>query len=353
MVNNGLNGDPILAVIINCYNYENFVQCSIKSVLSQKSRAYELVVVDDGSVDGSWRKIRELDVPSFRKENGGQVSACIFGLGKTTAPFVMFLDADDTLLASSIDKIVSSLDSNVSKLQFPLLRIDANGMIIGPPFPKLSAGRDRSLLARQVMESGAYISPPTSGNVFRRDICDMLRGSEYDTAVDGVILSAAPFFGDVISLDEPLGCYRIHNKNKSSTSRTPSPSLVAEHQRRFSRRVDHLRKIVKTNNISAFIKDPKDMYFYNKYAAYLCVLRGDRVPFHTLYMMATTFPSWYSFGRKFLTIVALIFIYLLPTSCNIRILRFRQTGARAITYKVASIAEFCRALLLLAKTKLH
>ncbi|MGU3541629.1 glycosyltransferase family 2 protein [Methylobacterium sp. A52T] len=128
---------PVLAIIINCFNYERYVHCAIQSVVSQNNRSCEIVVVDDGSTDQSWAVIQSSGVRSFRKTNGGQVSACLLGLDNTVAPFVLFLDADDQLLPNSLAVIIRSLDADIAKLQFPLARIDEAGSMIAPAFPSL------------------------------------------------------------------------------------------------------------------------------------------------------------------------------------------------------------------------
>src|SRR6266436_10093186 len=121
---------PKLAVVISCYNYESFVERAIQSVLSQGRDDFELVVVDDGSTDGSWDVISRSGVTAFKIENSGQRLACLFGLDKTKAPFVLFLDADDELKPGALGKIVDRLDPGVAKLQFSLTLIDSDGTAI-------------------------------------------------------------------------------------------------------------------------------------------------------------------------------------------------------------------------------
>ena len=77
---------PKLAVIISCYNYELFVERAIRSVLDQGRHDCELVVVDDGSTDGSWDAISRSGVTAFKIDNSGQRAACLFGLDRTRAP---------------------------------------------------------------------------------------------------------------------------------------------------------------------------------------------------------------------------------------------------------------------------
>jgi glycosyltransferase involved in cell wall biosynthesis len=235
---------PSLAVIISCYNYASFIRCAIDSVVSQMRDDCELVVVDDGSTDGSWDIICSTGVPAYRIDNAGQRSACLYGLDRTTAPFVMFLDADDALKPGSLATIVDLLDANVAKLQFSLTLIDSTGSATSGAYSSLETFRNREELISDVLRSGVYKTPPTSGNVFRRDLCEFLRDVDYDKAVDGVILFAAPFLGDIVSVSDELGCYRIHGRNDSGLGRMPDAASLQRDMDRFSSRMEHLRKIV-------------------------------------------------------------------------------------------------------------
>src|SRR5262249_36763650 len=145
----------------------------------------------------------------------------------------------------SLDVIIDHLDPDVAKLQFPLTRIDADGKVITGAFPPIEAFRARDALAREVLKNGVYKSPPTSGNVFRRDLCELLREADYDKFVDGVILFAAPFLGDVLSISEELGCYRIHGSNDSGLGRLPDAFSLDRDINRFLARMEHLRAIVR------------------------------------------------------------------------------------------------------------
>ena len=271
-----MSDQPKLAVVINCYNYESFVGHAIRSVTEQGRTDCELVVVDDGSTDSSWEVIQETGVRAFRTENRGQPSACLHGLEQTSAPFVMFLDADDELKPGSIAKIIERLGPKVAKIQFALTRIDAEGNEIGEEKLATSVYRGREDLARQVLRTGVYRSPPTSGNVFRRDVCELLRDCSYDTAVDGVIVFAAPFMGDVINVPEALGRYRVHNRNKSGLGRKPDVDVIAKHIRRFEQRMEHLRKIIPTAAWNGTLVEAERTYYHQERSFFLSIASGHR-----------------------------------------------------------------------------
>jgi glycosyltransferase involved in cell wall biosynthesis len=266
---------PKLAVIITCFNYEDFVERAIRSVLAQKRDDCELIVIDDGSTDGSWEVIRRCQVRAFNIDNRGQLAACIFGLDHTRAPFVLFLDADDELKPGSLAIIVDELDENLAKLQFALALIDADGNPMGT-FSSLDKFRDRDLMLEEVLRRGVYKTPPTSGNVFRRDLCQLLREVDYDRAVDGVILFAAPLFGDVLSLSEELGCYRVHGRNDSCLGQPPTAWSLERDVSRFVARMEHLRAIVRRLAPDRELVESPKAFYYRERKFCLDIVSGDR-----------------------------------------------------------------------------
>ena len=88
------------AVIISSYNYLHFVDTAIDSALAQSHPALQIIVVDDGSSDGSPVHLRERYAGDSRVtllfgENAGQLSAFQRGSALAQADVVCFLDADD------------------------------------------------------------------------------------------------------------------------------------------------------------------------------------------------------------------------------------------------------------------
>ncbi len=105
--------DPEISVVIPCYNTERWVARAIDSALAQEGVRVEVIVIDDGSTDGSLEVIRGYD-GRIRWETGpnrGVSAARNRGLALAAAPYVLFLDADDYLegpfLASGVDTIAS------------------------------------------------------------------------------------------------------------------------------------------------------------------------------------------------------------------------------------------------------
>lgn len=318
---------PKLAIIISCYNYAAYIEQAIQSVIGQGRDDCELVVVDDCSTDDSWEIIQSTGVTAYRIANGGQRAACVHGLDLTSAPFVLFLDADDELIPTSLQIIITRLDAGVAKLQFPLIRIDHTGRVTGGAVPSLEVFRHSHDLAERVLRTGVYATPPTSGNVFRRDLCEFLRDVDYDRAVDGVILFAAPFLGDVVSLSEPLGLYRIHDRNDSGQGRPLDPASLTRDLRRFVDRMEHLRRILTTYGLENDLVRAEDSYFYLERNFYLTIADKRRTSFASLIkLLLKLWQDYYPVKSK---VTITVFLLLTAALSNRR-------ARRGLAYRLES-----------------
>lgn len=101
-----------LSVIIPCYNAEKYLGACLDSLLGQDMRDFEAIVIDDGSVDGTYRVIcayakRDPRVRAVRQENAGVSAARNAGLRAATGEWVFFLDADDLLCEGALSALLS------------------------------------------------------------------------------------------------------------------------------------------------------------------------------------------------------------------------------------------------------
>lgn len=91
---------PAISVIVPVYKAEAFLDKCVESVLSQTFRDFELLLIDDGSPDGSGAlcdsyAARDRRVRVFHKENGGVSSARNLGLAQAEGDYIAFADSDD------------------------------------------------------------------------------------------------------------------------------------------------------------------------------------------------------------------------------------------------------------------
>jgi hypothetical protein len=212
----GMN-TPLVSIIINNYNYEQFLPVAIGSALAQTYSPIEVLVVDDGSSDRSREIIASYghQVRPLFKANGGQASTFNAGFAASQGEIVIFLDADDALMPEAVAKVISHWQHGISKLQYRLQVCDRWGQPLGlhpAPHKPLDQGWVWPLLLRQ----GNYITPVTSGNAFSRQaLAQILPMPEpdYRIAADGYLNTLIPFLGPVAALEAPLGLYRMHGHN--------------------------------------------------------------------------------------------------------------------------------------------
>jgi len=95
---------PAVSVIIPAYNAADFIAEAVQTVRAQTFRDYEIIVVDDGSSDGTADVVRRLggEVRYHRQPNGGVASARNAGLELSRGDLVCFLDADDLWLPEKL-----------------------------------------------------------------------------------------------------------------------------------------------------------------------------------------------------------------------------------------------------------
>ncbi len=102
-----------ISVIIPAYNAGKWLPSAVASVRAQTRPAEEVIIVDDGSTDGTEALCREFS-PEVRyvwRENGGLAAARNTGVKNTTGEWVLFLDADDILMTDALASLSSTADA--------------------------------------------------------------------------------------------------------------------------------------------------------------------------------------------------------------------------------------------------
>jgi glycosyltransferase involved in cell wall biosynthesis len=100
---------PAASIILPTYNRLYCIRRAINSVLKQTFQSWELIIVDDGSTDGTYRilkkELRDPRIRIIRGSHGGSVGKALnSGLQKTHAPLITFLNSDDWYLPAHLKK---------------------------------------------------------------------------------------------------------------------------------------------------------------------------------------------------------------------------------------------------------
>jgi sugar O-acyltransferase (sialic acid O-acetyltransferase NeuD family) len=107
---------PAVTVLITSYNHEKYVADSLQSVLDQTYQDIEVVIVDDGSTDGTVTAIKKITDPRvkqvFLNQNMGIIVAKTKGLSLASGRYIAILNSDDMFLSDKLEKQVAFLDSH-------------------------------------------------------------------------------------------------------------------------------------------------------------------------------------------------------------------------------------------------
>jgi glycosyltransferase involved in cell wall biosynthesis len=211
---------PLVSIVISSYNYGRFLADAIDSALGQIYSNTEIIVVDDGSTDHSREVIVSYGerILSIWKDNGGQASALNAGYRASRGEVVFFVDSDDLLLPTAVEKALPFFsDPRVAKVHWPLWTVDDKGQGTGDAIMSLLPEGD---LQGAVIRDGpyGYLWPDTTGNAWARRFLEKvlpIPEEEFRTCPDLYLCGLAPLFGTIGRISEPQGCWRSHSQNQS------------------------------------------------------------------------------------------------------------------------------------------
>ncbi|MGZ7445997.1 glycosyltransferase family 2 protein [Paenibacillus sp. TH7-28] len=202
-----------ISVMISNYNYASYLPEAIESVLSQTYQNFELIIVDDGSLDNSKEIILKYKenypdkIKAVLKENGGQASAFNAAFELTTGSIISFLDADDYWYSEKLS-VISEYHKSYNAIQHNLLINNQS---------KFTYLEDKVCKQKRLLEMYGFMGTiPTSGlSFYKDDIKDFfpIPRDSYKICADLYLKIMYLNKGDIFSIDQPLGCYRSHNSN--------------------------------------------------------------------------------------------------------------------------------------------
>ncbi len=106
---------PLVSVVVPLYNKARYILRTLESVTAQSVADFEVIIVDDGSTDGSAGVVRRFADPRFRlisQANAGPGAARNRGLRQARSPYVAFLDADDWWLPNFLQESLAVLEQH-------------------------------------------------------------------------------------------------------------------------------------------------------------------------------------------------------------------------------------------------
>jgi glycosyltransferase involved in cell wall biosynthesis len=105
---------PLISVVIPVYNRERYIVEAIESVRAQDYAPVEIIVVDDGSTDGTAAAVRGMgtDIRYLYQDNRGVAGARNAGVSAATGPFLAFLDSDDLWMPAKLTRQMAVFAAN-------------------------------------------------------------------------------------------------------------------------------------------------------------------------------------------------------------------------------------------------
>ncbi len=258
---------PLVSIVINNYNYGEFLGAAIESALDQSYAPVEVLVVDDGSTDGSREVIARYGprVVPILKANGGQASAFNAGVAASTGRIICFLDSDDLFYRDKVSETVALFirepyETKPLFVSHQLEIIDRQGV---PRRGRIGGrgGPPLNLYAYAKRYRFTYAPcGPTTGMSLNRVLADRifpLPEEGLRVGADDFVRRAASLIGDCHAIDRVLGGYRVHGENRWYG--TPDERIgPLEHVRNLQA---YLNRLLLANELEPVISFHESMYY--------------------------------------------------------------------------------------------
>lgn len=160
----GTGRDPLVSIIMPTHNYGHLIRMSVESLLSQSYPRVEVIIVDDGSTDGTADVLAPYGdrVRYLQRPHRGAASARNHGLGVAQGDYIGFLDADDEIPSDSIACRVGFLEGQPDlDVVFGDVEVVEGSDVVVPSFM-----RERRAFQRIPRESAGDAAYILAGNLF-------------------------------------------------------------------------------------------------------------------------------------------------------------------------------------------
>lgn len=229
--------NPLVSVLVTCYNYGRYVTECIESVAAQTYPRFELIVSDDASTDDSVQQVRASAAKDHRivlitGEHSGMAGALNRAWPHCRGEIICLLDADDTFDRDKLETVVAAFAAHprVGYVIHRAHRTDMHGKRSGV-LPLLKAG-PAGWCADRTLASGGVLPdvPPTSNLSFRTEVLQRIFPlPEVLHGYGEVILQrVVPLLTEVHSLDRALATWRFHGANDANSAKLTDSQIERE-----------------------------------------------------------------------------------------------------------------------------
>ena len=217
----------LISIIVPVYNSKAHLECCVTSILNQSYKQFELLLIDDGSSDGSSGLCDELSQKSekirvIHKENGGVSSARNAGLDMASGDYIVFVDSDYVISNNYVETFIES--SHKGDLILGMIEdvyFDDTGSIIKRHTRNVDAP-DCGILADEYYKLLELLRVPVV-KLYKRDIIEVyhIRFDENLSVAEDQVFNFAYYKHIKTYSLEPRSVYKYyHQYNSSSLSST-------------------------------------------------------------------------------------------------------------------------------------
>jgi len=240
VADDGASARPVVAVVLPAFNAAQTIAAAARSVLADDSVALELLVLDDGSTDGTLAALGDLvddpRVTVVSRPNRGLAASLNEAIAATTAPYVARMDADDVSIAGRFRAQVDYLDAHPEVV---LVGGQIRRVVDGVAESTSSFPRDHGAIVAALLRGQHALCHPSV--MIRRTALDAVGGYwSYGVAEDWDLFLRLSEAGALANVDDHVLDYSFHGGGINASSmrrvRTNIGLAVANHHRRAAGR---------------------------------------------------------------------------------------------------------------------
>jgi len=254
----------LVSILIDNYNYANFLPECIESVLNQTYKNFEIIIVDDGSKDNSKEIIenyakKDKRIKPIFKKNGGQASAFNEGFKHCKGEIICFLDSDDLFEKNKLDEVIKIYKKGYEYIINDYVFLGNTNLKDNykPYFPY--GGYNLFLVYYLTKYTGSSTSNISISKNLANKIFPIKYESFFRIRADDVIVFASGIGSEMYFINKILTKYRIHGDNLFACNQQSTPSSE-EYLRSLT--IERIKEeyLYKFNIPANFLQNPYNLF---------------------------------------------------------------------------------------------
>lgn len=212
-----------ISIIVPVYNVKNYLSKCVDSILSQTFKDFELILVDDGSTDGSEKICLEYEkkdkrVKVFHKENGGLSSARNFGIKFSMGEFLGFVDSDDYIEKDMYETLYNDICEYEADIAVcGLCDVYGNSFVYNKNKIKRCA-LEKVEAYKLVLES-KILSVSAVNKLYKRSLFDKFLYPEGKTYEDAYLTPSLFYASEKVAYNPAVKYYYVHRSSSITTDK--------------------------------------------------------------------------------------------------------------------------------------